>query len=331
MAGLSEFIFGSGYLGVDLFFLLSGFILSYSYSARFKTISLRDYSQFLWNRLARIYPVHLFTLFGMLGLLFLAHSGGRLNSPGMFTSGDFVKNLFLVNAWSYPIHLSWNGPAWTISCEWAAYLAFPFLAFFGILSVRPKTQKWLLPIWFGVFSGICFLGGGRSSIGLARIVFGFIAGCWLFSLFQSKVFSERQHGIWLALSIFGVFIISFFSHKVDMPAFSVVPLLAAILLIVGYGTSSASKLLTLTPMLFLGYISYSLYMVHMPCILILRKLLPAAKSPESPVYGALILGTYILIPLLTAVLTYYLIEKPARFAMHRAPSRLNSLFAKAGK
>src|SRR3546814_14984278 len=52
-----------GYLGVDVFFVLSGFILSHVYAAE---ISARTYGVFLWRRFARLYPIHLATLAGLI-------------------------------------------------------------------------------------------------------------------------------------------------------------------------------------------------------------------------------------------------------------------------
>src|SRR4051794_9498627 len=66
-----------GYLGVDIFFVLSGYILSHVYSEMFLPISIRAYGLFLWRRFARIYPVHLVTL---TALFVMVAARGLLNT-----------------------------------------------------------------------------------------------------------------------------------------------------------------------------------------------------------------------------------------------------------
>jgi len=102
-------------LGVDVFFILSGFILTHVY---LQGDGVPDYRRFLAARFARIYPAHLFILLGMLGLVLLAPLFGVGLEPGRFNPADFAGTLLLVQAW-FPREtmVLWNGPAWSLSAE----------------------------------------------------------------------------------------------------------------------------------------------------------------------------------------------------------------------
>ena len=120
-------LFSAGDLGVDLFFMLSGFILMLNYEQKFRRFALPEYRKFLWTRLARIYPVHVFTLFFLTALvLFARHLHQPLHHPEWYTLPAWLQNVFLLQAWTGIAQtLSWNFPAWSISAEWFAYLFFP--------------------------------------------------------------------------------------------------------------------------------------------------------------------------------------------------------------
>ncbi|MCU1545449.1 MAG: acyltransferase [Homoserinimonas sp.] len=114
-----------GYLGVDLFFILSGFILTVTH---LETMSNRfDWRKsvgFLWLRLGRVWPLTAFVLmlFGAYFIVQLISSGNPLVATQVDV-GRLVQHLFLVHAW-YPHVLDWNGLDWSISAEWLAYLTF---------------------------------------------------------------------------------------------------------------------------------------------------------------------------------------------------------------
>jgi peptidoglycan/LPS O-acetylase OafA/YrhL len=126
-----------GYLWVEFFFCLSGFILTHVYGPRLATLFTRKgYVQFLKARLTRLYPLHLFMLLAVLAVLIvtriLAHIGGYHSIFDLRYHQDvsvkgFVLSLFLVHGWNTMDRLTWNGVSWFVSVEWALCLMFPLL------------------------------------------------------------------------------------------------------------------------------------------------------------------------------------------------------------
>jgi peptidoglycan/LPS O-acetylase OafA/YrhL len=124
-----------GYLWVEFFFALSGFILVHVYGERVREFWRgRAFLPFVQARLARLYPLHLTMLFVILGLVVglraLAAAGGYLSIydqpyPPMNTLPSFIANLFLVQAWNMFHYLSWNGASWFVSVEFLLCLLFP--------------------------------------------------------------------------------------------------------------------------------------------------------------------------------------------------------------
>ena len=111
----------NGQIGVDLFFVLSGFILAYVHESDQVQFNKRSHLKFLWLRLARVYPIHLavlglFAVFAFWGNLF---AGEHLGSYPL-TSLPF--QLTMTHAWIVVHTYQWNYPSWSISAEWFAYL-----------------------------------------------------------------------------------------------------------------------------------------------------------------------------------------------------------------
>lgn len=130
-----------GFLAVDLFFILSGFVIFYTYGQTLLP-TWRSLRSFIVKRLARVYPLHLLLLFGYLGFLAVFYVLKHKIVPGhSFSASHFMLQLGLLQAWGFDegAALSWNYPAWSISAEFAAYLAFPLVLFFL------KPQTW--PAW----------------------------------------------------------------------------------------------------------------------------------------------------------------------------------------
>jgi peptidoglycan/LPS O-acetylase OafA/YrhL len=123
-----------GYLWVEFFFALSGFILIHVYGTRAREFWRgRAYVPFLQARLARLYPVHLVTLLSILLLMWTLNALDHEAYVSIYrgphaplnTWSTFIANLFLVQAWNILPDLTWNSVAWFVSVEFLLCLLFP--------------------------------------------------------------------------------------------------------------------------------------------------------------------------------------------------------------
>lgn len=120
-------VIGMGWIGVDVFFILSGFVLAHVHISDFERVTGAGARRFLALRLSRIYPVHVATLIAACALA-AAMEGIGVHLTGRFSFEALIANLMLVQAWGFFAHDTFNVLAWSISAEWLAYLAFPLLA-----------------------------------------------------------------------------------------------------------------------------------------------------------------------------------------------------------
>ncbi|MBL6455941.1 acyltransferase [Belnapia sp. T6] len=155
-------LFRHGYLGVDGFFLLSGFALWLGYGAR----PPRGFSgavQFLRRRFAKIWPLHALALLALALLVGLAiAAGATIREPERFAPREFLLQLFMVNAWETTDRHAWNYPSWALSVEWAGYLAFPLL----VLAVGRLPRVLLPALPLAGLLGLVLMSGWDETIGL---------------------------------------------------------------------------------------------------------------------------------------------------------------------
>lgn len=304
-----------GYLGVELFFVLSGFILSHVYlqAAGEKRFSYRS---FLWARVARVYPLHLATLIGV-GLL-----AGAALVAGMSVDGNVLSwaslpaNLLMVHAWGLAPVAGWNHPSWSISAEWFAYLCFPLFAFvFWRLRQRPVVAVIGAALFLAaLYAGFERLAGfplTEATIrwGALRIVPCFALGCALYLVYRRAPLKAP----WTASAVsFGLMVLSAALGLWD----GITVLLAgALILSLASLPNERAGWLASRPAVYLGEISYSVYMVCVPWKLLAVNLAAkATDAPDKQVHIFVWLAILALLPVVAA-LSYHLVEHPARKAL----------------
>ena len=307
-----------GSVGVDLFFILSGFILSYVYGAGERGFDLGGYRRFVWFRLARIYPNHLATL-AVLVFLVVAAAARHVGLTGDYPFSGLPWQLTLTHAWPDARGGAWNYPSWSISAEWFAYLC-----------VFPAVWRWLRWHWSAAAS---------SLLGYAALAL------WLFALYNPAPMARPLWQVSLEFTAGGMFFGAYrsrgpFTRACQQYASGLVLLIAlllwlyplqdpnapplivllfpALLLGLTAETSWFARLLSSAPALWLGRVSYALYMSHGIAVKMLKILLPAERyaAASGPVRLA-VLGGQLLVILLFAAGLYYGVEIPARNRMRQ--------------
>jgi peptidoglycan/LPS O-acetylase OafA/YrhL len=147
--------FSLGYAGVGFFFLLSGFILTYSYREAFANgLRAGALRAFYVARFARIVPLHLVTMPPM--ILTMAYFGNPLwtNAAAPTRITEVAAQAVLLQSWfaERAVHFGGNGPSWSISVEAFFYALFPFLAFALLRAFRAAPPRTVLAAAFAVWA-----------------------------------------------------------------------------------------------------------------------------------------------------------------------------------
>lgn len=306
--------FESGYLGVDLFFVLSGFILAYTYEDRFDQIDAAGVRRFLKARLARVYPVHLAVL---LLLVFAVPLGRQLGmsfaTRGPYEFAQLPLHLTLTHAWGFSEGLYWNIPSWSISAEWFAYLCFPLL-------VGPLSR--VRGFWPAVSAALCSVALmllaldrlGYVSLDLTfdgallRVGPEFVAGMLLCRAFRSEQ-PALPWDLIAALCLAGVVGITASLG----PTRPVVFLLALLILALANSQGPLAAGLGSRAMVYAGTISYALYMTQGLVFLAGESLLPAHAYAGAGLPARLgVLAAYFVGLGGLASFVYHFVEEPGR-------------------
>lgn len=312
-------IFDSAWVGVDLFFVLSGFIIAHTYLDEFKANKFKSSSNFWWKRISRLYPVYLLTTLATTLLFLVAISIGYKFNHGsgeVLTWGVFVTNILGVQEWiGYP---SINQPSWSVSAEFFAYLIFPVLA---VLFLRVNNRVVLLSLGLACV-GFLFFESAITFVSprIWQVVFEFSLGAlvykgtrggWLGSISFRSANAVRPACWVLAI------VLLYFAGLNHSEWHAPLALVFAILIWL-YSLPGEQKSVLATPVFItLGLWSYSLYLVHM----IVKNVITAIGVPvsSSAFVNALIFLGLLALPIGVSGLTYRFVEVPGRNILNRHP------------
>lgn len=253
----------NGYLAVDLFFQLSGLVIALNYERHLPRIAAAPIRRFLILRLARIYPLHLCVLLlfllNPLAIMIFSATG---ETGSRFEPSYFGLSLLLVQNWGFTQELAWNIPAWSISTEWFAYLAFPFL----ILLLRlPRGTGMVIAAYAALAAGLAamswFAGAGLGDeipqLGLPRCVIQFSMGICLYRLLTSCRRIPSSSLLVAAIVGLGIF------AALPVPDYVIMPIsISCLILSLADNGGVAARLLRPQWLMWLGEVSYSTYLIH---------------------------------------------------------------------
>ena len=336
-AQLSFGLFDKGYLGVDLFFILSGFILAYVYLEDFGERRF-DYGEFVNHRLARIYPLHIATLAFTLLLIGAAAVKGVKLDPNAGNWASLPAHIFLVQAWGLAPAASFNHPSWSISAEWFAYLTFPataaaawalrnrpILAVAGAIAIMA-----VLYIGFVAITGVS-LTHATFQWGALRIVPTFLFGSALYLAWRNgAVASPKVASLGAAIASLTVVLAASFARSLSfMPDLLIVVALGLLVLsLAGMGRDSQGNpghgILSSRPMVYLGEISFATYMIYVPWKWVFLKAAHAIVGEGPLPFFWWLAGLVALVPLSMAA--HHLIEVPARRFMRHLGHKIRVKF-----
>jgi peptidoglycan/LPS O-acetylase OafA/YrhL len=319
----------NGYLFVDFFFVLSGFVLCHSY--RGKISSPGDFGRFVLRRFGRVWPLHAVVLAGLVAVMawitYLPHPDGlslSWKSTG-YSINALLPSALLLNAMNLQGTV-WNGPAWSIGAEFYVYLLFALL-------VTVSSRRLILPSLCLSLAALALvylwapdLMNTTWDYGIIRCIAGFFGGVVAYHVYELT----RARGplpatlLELAAVVLVVLFVTFAGADADHGSLITLaaPLVFGAAVIVFAGENGfLSLMLHARPFRALGRYSFSIYMIHMPLLVMLcygcwsagyfTKAFPGAARPWMGSVD-LVLIEFVLAVVLLAAASYRFIELPAR-------------------
>ena len=292
-----KLIYEYGWIAVQFFFLLSGFIFFKLYLKKIKQKSLSFYN-FLILRISRLYPLHFITLIIVLIIYLILKSNGFTN-PIRADLEHFFYNLFLIHEWGLNSYASFNEPSWSISVELLMYIIFFYLAlktniiFFSFLIILISSILFFKFKFLG-YGGYCFFIGGLSQM-----------------LIENLKITQKNKTLILCLSIFISGIISFYFidnsklNKIIVLTIFFPCLINLFYLINNYSPKFGKKLSLI------GDISYSIYLIHFPLILVTLMILNILNLKIN-FDSMTIFCTYLIFTFLISFFSYNFLEIPLK-------------------
>jgi peptidoglycan/LPS O-acetylase OafA/YrhL len=301
-----------GVYAVDIFFVLSGFILTYVHRHEFENkFSLYRVINFLVLRLARIYPLHVFVVC----LLLVAYWIGVWDQKAI-SYWDVIRNITLTNMWVDP---SINTPAWSVSAELIAYLCFPIIIKM-LLPLKKREFQFLIIFFLATIYPLCIMNyhwqweWHYGWVAVARALNGFILGCLIF--YAQEHFDMLKDSLRSSQCCLAISLIFLFFLVLGFPIIFLYPLIPFFIVTLANSQMGIAKIFANRVIVFLGTISFGIYMVHYPMLELIRYVFNDYYAGLNPEFNQLILWVHLCGILISVVgisaLCYFWIEKPCR-------------------
>lgn len=261
----SFFVVSSGYIAVDAFFVLSGYVLAYNYAETFSDrFDGNDYRDFLIKRICRIYPAYLAIL--VLATVKVSANLGGGGSPMVLSAWDAFCNILMLTGWGLhatPI----IGVSWSVSAELFCYLLFPLFALLTKGNVPFLCT--VAAAFFGGIVSLAQLGLGvqgpmdivspDQSYSLLRAAFGFGLGVIGYSIAAKTALGNRTLVTRLLPVCICILAVSWYFDETDLIKYA---LLVCLVWLIAQGSRIGEGVFGNRIVYFVGEISYSLYLIH---------------------------------------------------------------------
>jgi peptidoglycan/LPS O-acetylase OafA/YrhL len=316
-------VFNEGFIGVSFFFILSGFIISYTYFEKI-TKGIITSKEFIIARLARIYPLHILTL--LLSLPFAVKELSSRNAAEWWKVA--LANITLTQSFfnDEKFYFSFNELSWSVSDELFFYISFPLLVFiYSKLKHKPIIYQIIIVIV--VLQTIPVLMNVFKNINYHRVFFifpitrlvDFILGIMLYFLF-SKIKAKAEKNSFSILEFLSVLVfVVFFSFHSSVPVvyrYSVyywIPM-SLIIVVFAFQKGILSELLSNKYLVLLGEISFGFYLFH---LLILNYFFGINVRLLHIENSYLIFLSIFTITLIVSYFSYRYYEKPLNKLIHK--------------
>jgi peptidoglycan/LPS O-acetylase OafA/YrhL len=303
----SQSFIGHGFLAVDFFFCLSGFVIGYAYDDRIAKMGVLE---FFKSRIIRLHPLVVSgSVLGLLAFLFDPFGG----HPELYNAGKtilaFICSLLLI---PFPAIadrsfnlFSFNAPAWSLFWEYVANIVYAFVLF----KIARNYLLLLIIISAGVLCFVCYragnlLGGWSGPTfwdGGARISYSFLAGLFIY---RSRWIIKNKLGfIGLAVLLFVAFLVPYSKNWNWLSEPLVVMFYFPLLIALGAGANLAPALKKLC--VFLGQLSYPLYMTHYAVLWMFGNYYGSHKLSASQLAMIIIVSLILLIGFSYLVMVFY--------------------------
>ena len=321
-------IIGKSYLFVDFFFLLSGFVICHVYGDSLTRPTKGSTATYLWARFIRLYPLHVFAMFALLfQFLWLKSAYPELTDSWAvwYPSYDFFVYLLFGQSSGILSEYTWNLPSWSIAAEWWTYiLAVGFLPFLHRGFSKYTVLTWVLAS--GVLSALIMFGGKGNldytiNFGTLRCLCSFIIGVGIYQAYLSLHNTTSAFGKDWACFVSVVTTLLALTYGVNDVL--IVLLFGAILITASLNVGRVKKALNVKPLMFLGDISYSIYMMQIFWLTAWNMWVDIVYKPSHvdilPTLSTKILWLVLTVAMLivSSYLTYRYIELPAKRFLRR--------------